>query len=370
MTLPNVWEEVGYKSFDGIFWFRRTFRLPDNWDGSAVELHLGRINDNDTTWVNGHKVGDTNGWHIVRSYRTSGDLLRRGENVVVVRVLDTSGVGGLMGGDDPMEVRFNTDEGPRTCPLSGEWVCRPSVPLGVIGLPPQSYMSSPSTPTVLYNAMIAPLQSFPIKGVIWYQGESNSDKARQYRDLFPCMIADWREGWNSGEFPFLFVQITPHFAMSPEIREAQFMTLSRTPATAMVVTTDVGDARDIHPTRKGPVGARLALAARALAYREPIEYSGPLYQSAEFSDGRAVLQFTHTGGRLEAMGGKLKGFTIAGADKRFVPATAEIKGDVIVVSNDQVKEPIAVRYGWANVPDVNLYNKQGLPASPFRTDAN
>lgn len=171
-----------------------------------------------------------------------------------------------------------------------------------------------------------------------------------------------------GNFPFLFAQIAPYNLMTPEIRESQLLTLKQVPNTAMVVLTDAGDANHIHPLKKQIAGARLALAARALAYGEPIEYSGPIYESMKTEGTKAVLSFTHVGGGLAAKGGALKGFTIAGADKQFVPADAEIEGDTVVVTSDQVAKPVAVRYGWSNVPDVNLYNQEGLPASPFRTD--
>jgi sialate O-acetylesterase len=220
----------------------------------------------------------------------------------------------------------------------------------------------------LYNAMIIPLQPYAIKGVIWYQGESNNGRARQYRTLFPAMIENWRQDWKQGDFPFLFVQIAPHKDMMPEIREAQLLTWQKTPHTAMVVTTDCGDARDIHPTNKQPVGERLALAASALAYGRKLEYSGPVYHSMKRKKHTIELQFTHTGKGLWAKDGPLKGFTIAGADKQFVPANATIKGKKVIVYAGAVREPVAVRYGWANVPDVNFFNKDGLPASPFRTD--
>jgi sialate O-acetylesterase len=218
--------------------------------------------------------------------------------------------------------------------------------------------------------MIAPLIPYAIKGVIWYQGEGNAGKWREYRTLFPRMIADWREQWGQGEFPFLFVQIAPNVQMLPEIRESQLLTSEKTPNTAMAVITDVGKADDIHPTQKEPVGARLALAARALAYGEKIEYSGPVFDGLKIEESHAVLSFKHVGGGLLAKDGDLKGFTIAGADKKFLPAKAEIRGDTVIVSADQVPQPVAVRYGWSNVPDVNLYNKEGLPASPFRTDTD
>lgn len=235
---------------------------------------------------------------------------------------------------------------------------------------PSSPFGNQTAPTVLYNAMIAPLLPYTIRGVIWYQGEANSGRAREYRDLFPALIADWRSKWGLGDFPFLYVQIAPFKLMTPEIREAQLLTLDKATNTAMTVITDHGDAGDIHPADKEPVGQRLALAARALSYGEKIEYSGPLYTSLKIDGPRATLMFRHTGSGLIAKDGALKGFTIAGADGKFVPATAEISasGDTVTVSSDQVSAPVAVRYGWSNVPDVNLFNKEGLPASPFRTD--
>ncbi len=223
-------------------------------------------------------------------------------------------------------------------------------------------------PTGLFNGMIAPLIPYAIKGVVWYQGESNNLKPFEYRTLFPILIADWREKWGIGDFPFIFVQIAPYKDDIPELRESQLLTWKSTDNTAMVVTTDVGDPVWIHPIQKEPVGVRLALAARALAYGEKIEYSGPEYDSFKVDGNKIILTFTHVGSGLVAKDGPLKGFEIAGADKKFVEAKAEINGNTVVVSSDQVSAPVAARYGWANVPDVNLWNKEGLPASIFRTD--
>lgn len=216
--------------------------------------------------------------------------------------------------------------------------------------------------------MIAPLQPFAIRGVIWYQGESNANKAKEYRRLFPAMIGNWRQAWGEGNFPFLFVQIAPFRGMNPEIREAQLLSYERTTNTAMVVTVDVGDANVIHPTQKKPVGHRLALAAYALAYGQRNEYMGPIYQSMTINENKVVLHFSHVDGGLEAKGGALRGFMLAGPDHKFMEAKATINGDTVVVSSEQVSKPVAACYGWANVPDINLYNKDGLPASPFRTD--
>jgi len=234
--------------------------------------------------------------------------------------------------------------------------------------PPKNPLTWQNSPCMLFNGMLHPVIPYAMRGVIWYQGESNGSRAKEYRDLFPAMIADWRALWGEGNFPFIYVQVAPFKNMGPEIREAQFLTLSKTTNTAMAVITDHGDANDIHPIEKQHVGARLALAARALAYGEGIEYAGPLFKSFKIVDGKVMISFTHVGMGLVVKDGPLKGFVIAGADKKFVPARAEILGDTVVVSSTEVPVPTAVRYGWANVPDVNLFNTAGLPASPFRTD--
>jgi len=233
---------------------------------------------------------------------------------------------------------------------------------------PRDPRSSSGRPAALYQGMIAPLQPYAIRGVIWYQGEANASRAEAYRTLFPALITDWRAQWGQGDFPFLFVQLAPYKGNGPEIRDAQLHAWRATPNTAMVVTTDVGDAEDIHPTRKEPVGARLALAARALAYGEKIEYSGPRFASANVAGAKMIVSFDHLGGGLVAKDGPLRGFTISGDGKTFVPAEAAIVGDTVEVSAANVASPLAVRYGWANVPDVNLFNAAGLPASPFRSD--
>lgn len=231
-------------------------------------------------------------------------------------------------------------------------------------------------PAGLYNGMIAPLVPYAIRGVIWYQGESNRGRAYEYREIFPLMIRDWRSAWGQGDFPFLFVQLAPYLKIESEpkdsdlaeLREAQTLAARRVPHTAVVVVTDVGEEDDIHPRQKAPVGERLATAARAVAYGEKIEYSGPLYAKMKIEGGRALISFEHVGGGLVAKGGKLTGFTIAGDDGKFVPAEALIEGDRVVVFSSRVPAPVAVRFGWANYPVVNLWNKADLPASPFRTD--
>ncbi len=368
MALPAYLESAGLPGFDGVIWFRREFILPENWDGGDAELHLGAVDDMDTTWINGRRVGSTNGWAKKRVYRVPAAFLKRGANALAVRVLDASGGGGLYGGGDEMRVEFKAGGYAASFPLSGEWRCKTTVTMAECGWPPLDFHENASIPTVLYNGMIHPLLPYAIRGVIWYQGEANVGRERQYRTLFPAMIADWRRVWGRGDFPFLFVQIAPYRDLTPEIRDAQLLSWQRTKNTAMVVTADYGDANDIHPTHKQPVGARLALAARALAYGEQIAYSGPVFDSMKVEGDAAVLRFTHLGGGLVAKDGELRDFVIAGADKVFHPAQARIEGDMIHVCAPEVTQPAAVRYGWAKVPAGNLFNRAGLPASPFRTD--
>jgi sialate O-acetylesterase len=238
----------------------------------------------------------------------------------------------------------------------------------------------PWKPAELYNGMIAPLAGYAIKGAIWYQGESNADsleRAEQYHKLFPDLIRNWRGVWGEGDFPFLLVQLAPFMGIQPQpgqsawasLREAQLESTELLPNVGMAVITDVGDQKNIHPTKKKPVGERLALAARAIAYHEPIEYSGPVCKSMKIEQSHIILTFDHAAGGLEARGGKLTDFAIAGPDGKFVWALAQIQGpDKVLVYSPEVLDPVAVRFGWADYPVVNLWNKAGLPASPFRTD--
>jgi sialate O-acetylesterase len=370
MAVPTLWENAGEPELNGVVWLRRTVELPDNVGQVAADLLLGMVDDIDTTYVNGVKVGATVGYNVVRKYAVPAGVLKPGRNVIAVRVLDTGGGGGIWG-DEKLQLIVKIP-GCRPSPidLAGRWRYRIGMKLEDGPAPPSSVTGDVNTPTVLYNGMVAPLVPYGIRGVIFYQGESNAGRAREYRSLFPGLVAGWREAWGQGDFPFLFVQIAPFGEMSPDIREAQLLAWQHTPNTAMAVTTDCGDAHDIHPAHKQPVGARLALAARALAYGEALEYSGPVFASMTVQGRKAILQFNHRGGGLVAKGGPLQGFVVAGPDKVFHPAQAEIRGKTVVVISKQVARPVAVRYGWANVPDGNLFNKDGLPASPFRTDVD
>lgn len=368
MPLPAAWEDLGHPGFDGVAWMRKSFDLPPSWQGRELILRLGAIDDADTTWVNGVKIGSTNGWSTPRIYRVPASALRPTGNVFAVRVLDTGGNGGIWNPQQPLDIA-PADAPAESLSLKGPWLARFGPPLTGADRPPTDGSNSWGTPTALFNGMIAPLAPYAIRGAAFYQGESNAANPDQYRRLFPAMIADWRRLWQQGDFPFLFVQVAPFQNMPPEIREAQQLAGQATPNTAMVATIDVGDPNDIHPANKEPVGARLALAARAIAYGEKIVHSGPVFRNATFDGPQATLHFDHLGGGLVAQGGPLRGFTLAADNGIHRPAQAEIVGDAIVLTAPGIPLAAAARYGWANAPSANLFNAAGLPAPPFRTDA-
>lgn len=376
MTLPGLWDDADrpLSAYDGIVWYHRTFEVPSAWQNQDLTLYLGAIDDQDITWVNGVEVGSMSQYNAPRVYTIPASAVQAGRNVIAVRVLDTGGGGGFSG--EPSEMRLEGPEGATSISLAGRWSYNASTSLQDL---PEGRPSPPArqhTPTVLFNAMISPLIPYAMRGAIWYQGESNAGRAYQYRDLFPAMITDWRNQWGQGDFPFFFVQLANFMQAQtdpneqnpwPELREAQTMTLSL-PNTGMATIIDIGEADDIHPRNKQDVGLRLALNALHIAYDQDLVYSGPMYTNHERVDNTIVVTFDHIGGGLEAKGGALNGFTIAGEDQQFVWADARIEGNQIIVSSSRVAEPVAVRYAWANNPNATLYNAEGLPASPFRTD--
>jgi sialate O-acetylesterase len=263
-------------------------------------------------------------------------------------------------------------------PLAGDWLYRASLPLGNSPPPPQTDPNNPHVVTVLYNGMIAPLLPFAIKGAIWYQGESNVGRAEQYRRLLGALIRDWRTRFGVGEFPFYIVQLAgfgdpkvePGDDAWAELREAQWLVSRDVPNTGLATAFDIGESKDIHPKNKQDVGARLALAAEAGAYGMKVETSGPVYKGMK-KEGNAIrIEFDHAEGGLISMDGKpLAGFSIAGADRKWVWADAKIDGETVVVSSPKVPDPVAVRYGWTAFMECNAYGKGGLPVLPFRTDA-
>ncbi|HOJ34826.1 MAG TPA: sialate O-acetylesterase [Candidatus Hydrogenedentes bacterium] len=377
VTIPD---SSCFKDFDGTGWFRKTVTIPTAWAGKSLTLSLGPINDLDRVWFNGVQVGETTygtPWRNPRVYGVPAELVKPGNAVITVRVLDIGGSGGLLGKAEQLTLSV---AGGESISLAGEWLYHAGLDLKTVPPLPQRpalIENNPNLPSVLYNAMIAPLIPYGIRGAIWYQGESNANRAYQYRTLFPTLITDWRKQWGQGDFPFLFVQLANFQEVKPEpgddawaeLREAQTMTLSL-PNTGMAVTIDIGEANDIHPQNKQDVGKRLALAARHVAYGEELDYSGPLYKSMQVEGSSIRLYFDHVDGGLTTPNGEpLKGFAIAGEDKKFVWADAKIDGDTVVVSSPSVPNPVAVRYAWAINPVCNLYNRAGLPASPFRTDS-
>jgi len=368
---PGLWEEQGYIDIDGIAWYRKEINLTEEQTQSNMQLHLGKIDDSDITFLNGFEVGETiNAYDEDRIYTIDKKLVKPGKNMIVVRVNDTGGGGGLWGEPQNQFVAIGQDR----IDLSGDWKFKISkAVLQNIDLGPNSY------PTLLFNGMVNPIIPYGIKGAIWYQGESNADRAMQYRRIFPNLIKDWRNHWSQGDFPFLFVQLANY--MKPdrqpgdsewaELREGQTMTLEL-PNTGMASTIDIGNADDIHPRNKQDVGYRLALNALKVAYNMDVVFSGPMYESVEFKDGKAYVTFTETGSGLAVKDkyGYVKAFAIAGADREFHWAKAEIiNPTTVVVQSYAVPDPVAVRFGWANNPDdLNLYNLEELPANPFRTD--
>ncbi len=307
--------------------------------------------------------------------------MRPGKNVITIRIYDMGNKGGFFGEASDLWLRIGTGEDGPTISLAGDWKCRPGFYMDKRTFPelPRPSLLAPGNPNFpcnKYNAMLAPLTQLAIKGAVWYQGEANARRAYEYRSLLPALITDWRDQWGQGDFPFLTVQL-PNFgtdldepgdAAWAEMREAQMMALEL-PNTGLAITIDLGDPRDIHPTNKQDVGARLALVARHVAYGEKITYTGPAFARSTIEDNRIRVHFTQTGGGLVVKGdGLLKGFAIAGENREFVWADAVIDGDDVVVSSTLAPRPVAVRYAWANNPTCNLYNTEGLPASTFRTD--
>ncbi|MEI2274320.1 9-O-acetylesterase [Sphingobacterium sp. ML3W] len=369
MNVPQLWEsKLG--DMNGIVWFKRSIYLPKGSAEKAGSIHLGTIDDDDICWINGVEVGETKGYTTSRSYTVPQAVLKDGENTITVKIMDTGGGGGFYG--NPVHLYLEV-EGEKF-PLAGEWNYKEAV---TTQQHDYKEVSPNMFPSLLFNAMINPIVPYTIKGVIWYQGENNAGQAYDYRTLFPNLIQDWRSHWNQ-EFPFYWVQLANYMAKekSPEdsdwakLRDAQTRTL-RLAHTGQAVITDIGEADDIHPRNKQEVGRRLALIALAKDYGQKERvYSGPTFKSLVKADNKLVISFDATGGGLVVNNkyGYVEGFALAGADKKFVWARAHIEGNKIIVQADQIINPVFVRYAWSNNPDVNLFNKEGLPAVPFSNE--
>ncbi len=385
VTVPGIWEDQGLV-IDGAVWYRREVTVPEDFVGKAINLHLGGVNDCGTIYVNGVQVGDgckrVEGRFWQREvYVIDAKLMASTTLTIAVRIFDERGRGGLRSAPGVMVVtRSDAPTGVRV-PLAGPWMQKVEKALPQMDpdfstrpVPPPGVADS-QAPGALFHYMIEPMVPFAMRGIIWYQGESNTGRARQYRPLFSTMIRDWRDAWGQGDFPFLFVQLANFDSGMGRadhdwaaLREAQSMALSL-PNTGMAVTIDIGNPTDIHPTNKLDVGRRLSLWALNQVYaKESGEYSGPLFAgwSREGKTGRVA--FSHGAGLRPASGKTLVGFQIAGSDRKFVTAQAMVDRGTIVLSAPEVSTPVAVRYGWSDAPVCNLQNAAGLPASPFRSD--
>ncbi|WP_445734312.1 sialate O-acetylesterase [Mariniflexile sp.] len=374
--LPKNFEEQ-FGEIDALVWYRKEFTIKKNKTDKAYKLLLGAIDDSDETYINGVMVGKSNGWLLNREYTIPKGILKEGKNTIAVRVLDLSGGGGVYKGDLCIK-----DENNVVVSLKGDWKYKM---LGCFENPSAFRLFddtfnlenrpkltlSPKTPTTLYNAMIAPLVPFKIKGAIWYQGENNVSHAEEYATSFPLMIKAWRDKWNQGDSPFYYVQIAPHDYGSnkaPLLREAQRLAM-KLPNTGMVVTSDIGSLETIHPANKQDVGKRLALWALNKTYgKKDVIYSGPLYMSIITEGNNIRVNFDNVGSGLFCPDTALTFFEIAGEDGKYYPAEAKIDGEQVVVRSPKVKQPVHVRFGWTDTAIPNLFNKEGLPAASFSSE--
>jgi sialate O-acetylesterase len=368
MTVPGSWEDQE-GSFDGTVWLRKEIILPEGSAAQSAFLNLGRIKDADVTYINGVKVGNVTYEYPPRWYDIPAGVLKEGKNIIAVRVTNGSGKGQFIA-DKP----YYLEIGNRKIDLKGQWKYSVGAKMAKMA-PGQTFIRW--KPTGLYNSMINPLIDYKIKGFIWYQGESNTGKPEEYGDLLTTMITDWRTKWNEENAPFLIVQLAnfmesksqPVESNWAELRDQQRMVSLMVPNTGLVVSIDVGEWNDIHPLNKKAIGDRLALQAFRIADKKDIISDGPVYQSMKTEGSKIILSFKPGTDHL-AEASDLKGFAIRGQDGQYRWAKAKTQGNKIIVWNDQVSNPIAVRYDWADNPDGNLKNTAGLPASPFTTEKN
>ncbi|WP_410770344.1 sialate O-acetylesterase [Fontibacillus sp. BL9] len=368
--LPGSWESSELESVRGAVWFRKEFDLPASVLNGEARLKLGTIVDADDTYINGTLIGSTGYMYPPRRYALPERLLNPGKNSIAVRVISTHNTGEFIK-DMPYKLITGTDG--QEIDLQGVWKYR----VGAVTETLESQTFFQYMPSGNYNSMISPLRNYPIKGVAWYQGESNTGHPAGYGDLFEAMVTDWRANWNIGDFPFVFTQLANLGQEDDrqhnwaELREEQRKGL-KIPGTAMAVAMDIGEYNDLHPQDKKTLGQRLSLSARKIAYHEDLVYSGPMFTHLERIGDAIHLHFDHTGGGLGTRNGesKLQGFRVCGSDGVFVPAEAIINGDIVIVTHDSIKQPAHVRYAWSNNPaSANLYNAEGLPAVPFTTES-
>jgi len=379
INIPGYWEDQGIRNLDGVVWYRRVIDVPKSMIGVDATVKLGRIVNADEFYINGQKIGNTTYEYPQRVYKIKKDVLKPGKNLLVVRVTNSGGKGGFVP-DKPYFLLTAND----TVDLKGDWYykvgdvfqrrkpLRTETPM-ILPVNPQQ------TPSGLYNGMIAPYTNYAVKGFLWYQGEANADDPQAYAKLLPALIKDWRNHWQLGDLTFLIAQL-PNFMevnYSPEesnwakMREVQLETAETVPNTGVGVNIDLGEWNDIHPGNKKPVGERLALQAMKITYSDnEVLSSGPIRKSARLEGNKIVISFDNVGsGLVSGNGEELSHFAIAGDNGVYEWANAEIRNNEVVVWNDKIEKPVSVRYAWADNPDfANLYNKEGLPASPFQID--
>ena len=378
MDLPATWQSQGC-DHSGIFWFRKTVELPASWAGQDLRLSIGATDKSDTTYFNNEQVGSVtmadrvDAWSLLRTYTVPGKRVKPGRNVIAVRVHSDMFAGGMTGPAELMNLSCPSCGEGALIPLVGTWRYAIEANYGLVEVPmePPGHQNAPGA---LFNGMIAPLLPYAIRGAIWYQGESNADRAQQYHALFPVLIRDWRRAWGQGDFAFYFVQLANYMARWPkpteskwaELREAQAMALAL-PNTGMAVAIDIGEADDIHPRNKHDVGMRLAFSALNKSYGcQDVVPGGPMFRSVKRDGSSLRILFDSAGSGLECQGETLLGFAVAGDGGRFVWASANIDNEEVVVSSPDVQRPTSVRYAWADNPAANLFNMTGLPASPFQ----
>jgi len=372
VQIPGDFHELGVAGVPSLCWFRKEITLPAELPKGPARIYLGDVEKMDTTFINGKEVGESSWVENPRAYM-AGSALKPGRNVIAIRLFRLKPDGGFM--NPPTDLKLVLGDG-TSIPLGGEWRGR----LSVDGRPPQplpiGFENLPIMPGVLYRGMMEPIAPLAITGAVWYQGESNAERAWQYRSLLPALISSWRKLFEQGDFPFYVVSLpafkhrsdTPIDDSWAELREAQALTVKNVPHTCLAVTIDTGDPDNIHPIDKQVVGDRVAYCALGEHYGLTIPYAGPTLRKVEPEPGAMKLDFDHADGGLAVRGDKLGEFSIAGADRKWYWADAHIRGDSVIVSSASVPAPVAVRYAWQANPAATLYNGAGLPAVPFRTD--
>ncbi|HEX8548679.1 MAG TPA: sialate O-acetylesterase [Cytophagaceae bacterium] len=376
IEVPGNWEDYGLKNVDGLVWFRQEFLLPDSLATQDLKIELGYIEDMDEVWINGILVGSTSEYEVRRVYNIPVGVCKPGRNVIAVRVVDHGWGGGIKG-----DVKIKSKN--YVLAISKKWYYKIGYNFKNMTkfIGPDFYYNTNWSPSSLYNGMIYPFLNYKIKGVLWYQGEANVGRAKQYEKLFPRLILDWRNNWNMGSFPFLYVQLA-NYCENPDankitqiqwaaLREAQTKGLIL-PNTGMVTAIDIGEKNNIHPTNKKEVGKRLALLAMKLVYKDTLIIAhSPVFERMTIDRTKIKMYFKNSGSSLLVKdNGYIKNFVVAGRDKKFYPTTAYLANNVVIVTcPKQVKRPVAVRYSWTDYPEPsNFYNKEGLPVLPFRTD--